>query len=160
MFLMFLSFIIILHMFQYSIFMCVSRHFNYFLCISFVAGCYTYKIRSVIYSDAAADGVYNSTHVITGDDTRLSCSASIENSAGWQHIPRGNKHRIPVAHGKKVFAEYGNKTRFSLDIDAASRQYDLLIRHVDLSDAGMYYCKHGTSETSVDLSVQSKLSLC
>ena len=81
------------------------------------------------------------TTVIAGQDVRLNCSSDYFKNVWWRRSPVGatTADDIYMGYGGLV-GGYRSGGRHTVDADDAAGNYNLVIRNVQRSDAGRYFC--------------------
>lgn len=89
---------------------------------------------------------------------RISCTVSSNESIPWETTPFDQGISQSVYDGDKFLDHFSESGRFTLDSSSRPGSYDLLIRNVELSDAGTWSCIESEKQSS-DLIVTGNVSL-
>ena len=81
-----------------------------------------------------------SVAAVKDQDIRLNCGTSYPHPVYWTHIPVGESVAIDVYVVGVLSGSYATSGRYNVDVDASIGQYDLVIRRVQLEDAGTFVC--------------------
>lgn len=76
---------------------------------------------------------------LTGSIARLRCSTDYSSPVYWDRVLFGSDEQETIYYGKNGMVRVAGD-RFSVDGDSTRGRYDLVIRNVQLEDAGMYRC--------------------
>ena len=81
----------------------------------------------------------NNTVVVVGSRLVIPCKADVDNESRWDYYPYLSHAMSSIYNGDKVHDIYSR--RFNLDLDSCKiRVCNLLIRSVQLVDAGFFVC--------------------
>lgn len=99
------------------------------------------------------------TEVVVGQDVTLKCRTDVNNSTSsveWRYQAHPDALFETICKRKLIFGRF--KGRYDVVQNTTTGQYDLIIKLVQLHDAGRYKCSHRESQSEAELVVFGKQS--